>query len=99
MLPEHMRESVIQWIEAPLPPRLLGSFLRSVLSNDLREAVAHGDAENVAALKSWVLYLYNYAPAACWGSWGDMERWYAAHVERGTDAHAAARMGSPIDGR
>jgi hypothetical protein len=65
MLPDHMRGSILRWIENGTAP---GHFLTAVLCNDLREAFGRADEENTAAMKRWMIYLYNYAPTGCWGS-------------------------------
>jgi len=81
LIPDHMREAICRWIEDPLPPKLMGSFLYAVLTNDLAGAVGHADMANKRALPEWILYLYNYAPAPCWGSAEKVNAWHAAHEE------------------
>lgn len=79
LLPEHMRSSIRQWIEAPLPPELLGDFLGAVLSNDLIGAFGFADYINKASMQEWATFLYNYAPSQCHGSPGALQAWYDAH--------------------
>lgn len=45
-----------------------GDFLRAVLSNDLREAIAHADNENIKALRAIVQYCHWEIPTQSWGS-------------------------------
>ena len=58
-----------------------GSFLTAVLCNDLREAFACADDENAAAMRDWVRFFYNCAPAGCWGSPDRFQAWMAARRE------------------
>jgi len=52
-----------------------GDFLRAVLANDLREAFARADAENMAALHQIVMYCHNEIPGNCWGSYEAVDAW------------------------
>jgi hypothetical protein len=52
-----------------------GSFLYAVLSNDLKEAVACADAENITTLPEIVCYCYNEIPYNCWGSLDKVQAW------------------------
>jgi hypothetical protein len=45
-----------------------GEFLQAVLANDLKDACGRADSTNVHLLPVYVTFLYNKAPAACWGS-------------------------------
>lgn len=73
-LPAYMEDAVIYYLLHHISP---GSFLRAVLENDLREAVAQADQMNSARLKEWVQFFYNECPSACWGSPGDVQWWLA----------------------
>lgn len=64
MLPEHMRESTKLYIEKGIMP---GSFLEAVMSNNLVEAFERADPINRSAMYQWAKFLYNEAPAGCWG--------------------------------
>jgi len=55
--------------------RPLGSFLMAVLSNDLADACQRADPQNCVSLPALVAYLYNHAPASCWGSLSCVEAW------------------------
>ena len=52
-----------------------GSFLKAVLSNDLREAYAWADCESQALIGNYVRFLYNEAPIASWGSEENFTTW------------------------
>lgn len=45
-----------------------GSFLTSVLENNLCEACGRADHENIRNLKNIVGYIYNHIPSSAWGS-------------------------------
>ena len=82
-LPEHMRETIQAWIETGRPT---GDFMRALLSNDLMGAYSHADADNAAAMKQWVMYLYNYAPCGCFGSPEAVKDWAKQGGLRGLEA-------------
>ncbi len=89
MLPEHMRESIILWIEhghAAYP----GSFMTALLSNDLMGAIGKADEVNAAALRTWAVYLYNYAPSGCFGSPEKFKAWQGLYTRQ--DAQAAEQQ-------
>jgi len=72
-----MHEAVVVWIETGFPhPSRLGAFFRALLSNDLMGAFAHADAQNTAWMRSWTLFLYNFAPAPCHGSLEKIMAWH-----------------------
>lgn len=55
--------------------RPLGHFLTAILSNDLRGACDHADHLNMPMIPVYVAYLYNKAPAGCWGSREIVDAW------------------------
>jgi len=55
--------------------RPVGDFLTAVLHNNLTEAVARADDENIKNLPAFVGYLYNEAPSLCWGSKERVAEW------------------------
>lgn len=59
----------------------VGGFLTALLSNDLKETCARADWENRPAIPALVLWLYNEAPASCWGSPAAVEAWLARGEE------------------
>jgi len=76
MLPEYMQGGMKRYIEHGYRP---GDFLTAVLSNDLMEAYSRADDVNAAAMRQYVLYLYNYTPTGCWGSPEKVDAW----IEKG----------------
>lgn len=76
VLPEHMRHGMALYIAFGIEP---GSFLRSILVNDLKGACMRADMVNRYAIFDYVSYLYNSAPMPCWGSEEKVDAW----TERG----------------
>jgi hypothetical protein len=74
MVPEHCADGLLNYIENGTP---VGSFLTALLSNDLRETYACADNINSHRVRDYVTFLYNYAPAQCWGSPARVEAWQA----------------------
>ncbi len=72
MLPEHMQSGARRYVEQGLPP---GSFLRSVLENNLVAAASNGDSINQQALFVWATWLYSEAPGSCWGNQKAVQDW------------------------
>lgn len=71
-IPAHCRPGLELYIREGVT---VGSFLEAVLCNDLRRAVECADIENRAALPNYVVFLFNYAPATCWGSRERFQKW------------------------
>jgi hypothetical protein len=78
-IPARMEEPLRLYILEGIP---VGQFLTAVLCNNLREAIGHGDDENVANLPAFIGYLYNEAPATCWGSPEKHSAWIESHKNR-----------------
>ncbi len=72
LLPEHLREGMRRWIEDGLRP---GGFLRAVLENDFAQAAARADHLVSPVLPAIARWVYNEAPAPCWGSPEKMAEW------------------------
>lgn len=64
--------SIRMYIDQKIRP---GGFLEAVLRNDLKEALGRADCKNRRKIFEWVEYLYNYAPAICWGSNDKVDAW------------------------
>lgn len=60
-----MKDALDEYAQDHVPR---GSFLRAVLCNDLKTAVAQADHENLVTLPAIVSYIYNELPIECWGS-------------------------------
>jgi hypothetical protein len=72
VIPGYMKHRLLSYI---LDGESVGHFLTAVLSNNLKDAVGHADAENLTKLPEYVRYLYNYAPADCWNSPAAVKAW------------------------
>lgn len=64
-IPKLTLDSLHAYVQERVPA---GDFLRAVFSNDLREAIAHADDENLKALKAIVMYCHWEIPTQAWGS-------------------------------
>ena len=73
---DDMLPDIRRYVEHGILP---GDFLQAVISNDLKEACGRADEENMKNLPAYVAYLYNEAPAMCWGSKERMEAWMKRH--------------------
>jgi hypothetical protein len=71
-VPERMRESLELYVKKGVRP---GSFFTAIIQNNLKEAVAMADDENMQNIPAYVNYFYNHAPIPCWGSEKKMEAW------------------------
>lgn len=71
-LPDYMVESLNSYVNERRP---VGSFLSCVLSNDLFGALMRADETNALLLRDYARYIYNYMPAACWGSEKAVSDW------------------------
>ena len=71
-IPAQMMAALNAYIETGRP---VGQFLQAVISNNLKDAVGRADDTNIALIPAYVIYLYNEAPAFCWGSPERYEEW------------------------
>jgi hypothetical protein len=74
-VPEHLRSALVLYVDQHYRP---GGFLEAVLSNDLKGACSGGDELSREALFPIVRWLYNRAPAGCWGSPAKVAEWWEA---------------------
>jgi len=71
-VPERTKAAIDAWVKYAQP---CGHFVTAVLANDLFEACARADDENLTALSATVAYIYNECPSACWGSQKHLNAW------------------------
>ena len=71
-IPGRMRLGIERYVKDHIRP---GSFLQAVISNDLRNALAHADIENLENLPAYTMYFYWETPPDCHGSKEKMEAW------------------------
>lgn len=83
-LPEVEARGRTMIIPAPLMDAMLryafghepvGNFLTAVFENDLSNAIGRADSQSLVLLPALVIWIYNYAPSACWGSREKVEAW------------------------
>ena len=74
ILPEHMQDGMRLYIERGIEG---GGFLTAVLCNDLMGALGKADSINRHALFDYGNFLYNEAPASCYGSPEKVAAWVA----------------------
>lgn len=71
-IPDYMMDGINRYIHEGIKP---GSFLTAIICNDLTEAVAQADANNLSDIPAFVSYFYNETPSPCWGSADKMNNW------------------------
>lgn len=76
LLPKHIREGFRLYIEEGEKP---GGFISACLENKLVEAYGRADEVNQERMRDIVNFLYNEAPAPCWGSDEKVKNWIAGH--------------------
>lgn len=74
-VPPRLRGGLYRFLMEGVGP---GGFLHAVLSNNLRDAVAQGDPESLAALRAIVLLVHNKMPHACHGDPNAVRAWMRA---------------------
>jgi hypothetical protein len=72
-------ETLQAWIENARP---MGGFCEAVVSNNLKEAFARADEDNIRAMFHIVSWMYNEAPTLCWGSEQSLTEWPRLLAER-----------------
>lgn len=72
LIPEHMRDAVYGYVLDRIEP---GSFLLSVLENDLCGAIARADHINKAAIVQWAEFMMWTMPMAARGSKENVAAW------------------------
>lgn len=65
-------DSLTRYVEQHCPT---GGFLKAVLSNDLFDAVARADHENIRTIPEIAYYIYNELPDGCHGSRDKVQAW------------------------
>lgn len=62
---ENTKAALERWVKHGIIP---GDFLTAVIENDLMKAMGRADSYNRATIFQICSYLYNEAPATCYGS-------------------------------
>ena len=71
-IPEHGKEALARYIVYHIKP---GGFLSCLLENNLQDTVGKADDINMPNIAAYVIWLYNNAPAICWGSPEKVREW------------------------
>jgi hypothetical protein len=71
-VPANTRIQLDNWVHRHIPG---GDFLEALLKNNLSAVVVHADPPNREALVDTVQWLWNEAPAECWGSAEKYKAW------------------------
>lgn len=71
-IPDRMMEGIYRYMEEGCLP---GRFLTAVIENNLMNACAWADDENVQNIPAYAAYLYNECPSASHGSKKKMQDW------------------------
>lgn len=71
-IPKRTKKSIDDYVEEGTPP---GSFVRTVLRNDLARSFAKADKQNLESLHSIVKYIWNELPMKVWGSEKKVKQW------------------------
>ncbi len=72
-MPASLRPGTKLYVEKGILP---GSFLRAVISNNLKESFAQADEINQMRMFEIVKWWYQEAPSPCWGSEEKMNTWH-----------------------
>lgn len=71
-IPEEIKSSLKRYVDNKIPT---GSFLQSVLENNLMNAVAKADYHNSKIISEICHYIYNTLPSNCYGSPEIVKEW------------------------
>jgi len=77
---DYMAGAVQRYIEQGIEP---GSFMRALLSNDLRGAVSSADGMNIVHIPHWVVWMENNLPSVTWGSADRYDAWVTCRGHAG----------------
>lgn len=78
-IPNLTKNALSLYIEEGIMP---GSFLYSVLTNNLFDAVGSADTDNIVELPNIVKFIYNEVPSAAWGSKDKVKTWANYKLEK-----------------
>lgn len=93
LCPAHLVESLTRYAEHGVP---VGGFLTACLENNLLEAIARADGENLPLLPHIVAWLYEYMPFGAWRSRENVEAWLATKRAARERSHGAPITGENV---
>ena len=76
LIPSYMHGGIVRYILIGTFP---GSFLSAYLDGNLFDAITYADDTNKKLFHEYAMFLWNYAPASCYGDPKSVQRW----AERG----------------
>jgi len=79
LAPRMVVDSLLLYLSDGVPT---GGFLRSVLANDLMEAVGLADCDNLEALPHIVSWVYSHVPLLARGSYEKVDAWLKAIADK-----------------
>lgn len=81
--PEVFQDQLRDWIEHGIEPH--DDLLHAILANDLGSVVSHAAEEPscFTLARATLMWLWNGAPARCYGSPGHIEAWHRHRGEAG----------------
>lgn len=82
LIPPHMHSAVKRYVMYGIP---MGSFGTALFANDFMKAVGKADSLNRKALYNWSLFIYNYVPNACHGSYEKVKEWIGHQGMKGLE--------------
>jgi hypothetical protein len=95
-IPKYMRDGMVMWVAFGIRP---GSFLTSVLQNDLIGAAMAADNLNRPRLHDYAAFLIGHVPALCYGTPAKVAVWRGCIVDRPMlEQTGPARAARPDDG-
>jgi len=71
-IPRHIHKAIRAYVDDHRRP---GEFLQAVIRNDLMDATARADSENLPNIVAIIGYFHNETPGTCWGSKEALEAW------------------------
>jgi hypothetical protein len=79
LIPPLIKEALDAWKDGCMKG-MPGSFVQSVLENDLVRATIHGDPESLRGLAATANYMFHHLPSESYGSKENVATWYAKHM-------------------
>lgn len=71
-IPGQTLETLVRYV---IDGRPMGHFCTAAMANDMMRCYQHGDLANIRALWAIATWIYNRAPAECWGSVDAVQQW------------------------
>ncbi len=69
---ERTKKTITDYVDRGVP---MGHFLNAVFANDLFGAFGRADDINKILIGQYVIFIYNYCPMGCHGSYEKLKNW------------------------